>query len=74
MLTDNLKKCVHDLIMSFDDEKGLPENVYYSTHSIIAELSNDSVANQFSNLIDTTHGYFCTNDPTALKAFADTYF
>lgn len=74
MLTDNLKDCVHSLIMSFDDDEGLTENIYYAVHSIIAELSNDSVASKFASLIDATDGYFYANDPTALKAFADTYF
>ncbi len=74
MLTENLKDCMYDIVMAFDDEDGLPESVYNATYSLISELVSESVANEFAHLIDATDGFFYANNPKTLKTFAGIYF
>ena len=53
-----MKELVKSLMMSFDDEQGLPEATYMATREIVEEIFGPDAADMFSKYIDATDGRF----------------
>lgn len=60
---------VADLVLSFDCDTGLPEEVYDATYSIILCTYGKNVVERFIQEIDATDGVFYAKNSDNLRSF-----
>ena len=66
-----MKDAIKHLIMSFDDDEGLPEATYDATYNIIQIMFGQKAASTFSRYVDSTGGRFYVKRGAMPELLAD---
>lgn len=57
-MATSTKSYLADLVRSFDNEDGLPEEVYNATWGLLLTVCGDTIADEFSSIIDAVNDKF----------------
>ena len=73
-MSSSTKSYIADLVMAFDSEGGLPEEVYNATWGLLLTVCGDTIANEFSSIIDAVNDKFYAKNKHELSVLSDKIF
>lgn len=73
-MATSTKSYLADLVRSFDNEDGLPEEVYNATWGLLLTVCGDTIADEFSSIIDAVNGNFYAKNRRDLDVLSTKIF